>query len=295
MAGVLGRACERFAIMARMKFHLAHIVPNKVLHGLNGYKEVIDTVQWGLRQLGHSAEYGLNTLSREATNIIFGLQCLDMATLETLPAETIFYHLEQKRGLKANELKPQLQLAAERFQIWDYTAGNAWADLGAKRVAVVPVGYAPTLTRIPRADVQDIDVLIYGAPGQARLGAFYHVAQSGLTVVFLCGLYGTARDALVSRSRVVLNVNLYDFGKIFEIVRVSYLLANRKAVVADIDTDTIIDDDMRQAVRIVESAELVHECRRLCSDDAARAGVEEAGYSVIAKRDIRTILRSALA
>jgi hypothetical protein len=277
-----------------MNFHLAHVVPEKVLHGLNGYKEVIDTIQWGLQQLGHSATYGLNTLSKTATNIIFGAHLLDMELLKTLPRGTVVYNLEQNRGMKPADLKPQLQLAAERFQIWDYSEGNNWEALGASRVCVVPIGYAPILQRIPRPQVQDIDVLIYGSTGKGRLGAFHHVARSGLTSVFLCGLYGSARDALIGRSKLILNINLYDYGKIFEVVRVSYLLANRKAVIADIDTDTLIDDDIRSAIRVASPSELVDECERLSSDDASRMALENIGFSVMEKRDIRPILRKAL-
>jgi hypothetical protein len=38
----------------KMKYHLAHIIPNPRMHGLNGYKDVIDTLQWGLDQLGQA-------------------------------------------------------------------------------------------------------------------------------------------------------------------------------------------------------------------------------------------------
>jgi len=277
-----------------MNFHLAHIVPGKLFHGLNGYKEVIDTIQWGLQQFGHSATYGLNTLSKTDTNIIFGAHMLEMELLESLPRETIVYNLEQNRDRKLADLKPQVRLAAERFQIWDYSDGNNWAELGASRVCVVPVGYAPILQRIPRPQVQDIDVLIYGSPGKGRLGAFHHVARSGLTTVFLCGLYGSERDELIARSKLIININLYDYGKIFEVVRVSYLLANRKAIIADIDSDTLIDDDIRSAIRIVSPSELVHECEKLSSDDAGRMALENIGFSAMEKRDIRPILRKAL-
>ena len=81
-----------------MNFHLAHIVPSKILHGLNGYKEVIDTVQWGLQQLGHSAVYGLNNISTTAINIIFGVQVLSMELINKLPPETIVYNFEQAKG-----------------------------------------------------------------------------------------------------------------------------------------------------------------------------------------------------
>jgi len=204
-----------------MKFHLAHIIPHKRVHGLNGYKEVIDTVQWGLQQLGHVADYGLNSLSPTATNIIFGVQMLPVETINRLPPETIVYHLEQMRNLNAADIVPQLHLAAQRFRIWEYSEGNVkgWQDLGAKNVLVVPVGYAPILRRIAKQPTQDIDVLIYGLPAKDRLDAFHYLCHSGLTTVFVCGLYGSARDELIGRSKIIVNVNLYEQCKIFEIVR----------------------------------------------------------------------------
>lgn len=278
-----------------MKFHLAHIVPDKLHHGMHGYKEVVDTVQWGLEQLGHSAVYGLNTLSTKATNIIFGAHVLALEQLEKLPGDTIVYNFEQAKGWSAENLRPQMHLAAQRFCIWDYSAGNAgvWSSLGARRVCVVPIGYAPVLQRIPKPPLQDIDVLIYGSPADDRLGAFHHLAMSGLTSVFVCGLYGRSRDDLIARSRLVVNIHNRERSKIFEIVRVSYLLANRKAVVADLDADSEIDDDMRAAVKVTTASQLVNDCRALAADDAARAALEEAGFAIMARRDIRPILQRA--
>ncbi len=278
-----------------MNFHLAHFVPSKLHHGLNGYKEVIDTVQWGLQQLGHSAVYGLNTLSSTATNIVFGAQVLPMERIEQLPAETIVYNFEQAKGWSAENLKPQIRVAARRFRIWDYSEGNAavWASLGARDVRVVPVGYAPILQRIPKAPTQDIDVLIYGSPGQDRLEAFHYLSMSGLTSVFVCGLYGRARDELIGRSKLIVNINVRGRSKIFEVVRVSYLLANRKAVVADIDADTVIDDDMRAAIKVTAGPRLVSDCQNLVADDTARAAQEETGFAAMEQRDIRKFLQRA--
>jgi len=278
-----------------MNFHLAHIVPNKLHHGMHGYKEVVDTVQWGLEQLGHSAVYGLNSLSSKATNIIFGAQVLGLEQLEQLPADTIVYNFEQAKGLSAENLRPQMHLAAQRFCIWDYNASNAavWSGLGAKRVCVVPIGYAPVLQRIPKPPLQDIDVLLYGSPADDRLGAFHHLAMSGLTAVFVCGLYGRSRDELIARSKLIVNIPNRTRSKIFEVVRVSYLLANRKAVVADLDADSEIDEDMRAAVKATEPPRLVDDCRALAADDAAREAQEQAGFAIMARRDIRPILQRA--
>ena len=211
-----------------MKYHLAHIIPNPRMHGLNGYKDVIDTLQWGLDQLGYEVTYAINQISGEATNIIFGAQMIPAATLRLLPADTIVYQLEQLR----DNTKPDYLYALRTFNVWDYSKSNTefLRKLSpACDVKLVPVGFAPVLERVVKPEAQDIDVLMYGAAGQERLSAIYALSQSGLVTVFVSGLYGAARDALIARAKLVLNVTLY--RRVFEIVRVSYLLANKKAVV----------------------------------------------------------------
>ena len=96
------------------------------------------------------------------------------------------------------------------------------------------------------------------------------------------------------KKKLVLNINLYARSKIFELVRVSYLLANSKAVVADIDDETMIENDVRSAIRCANKQTLLSACQSLVSDDAARLALENAGHAVIVKRDIRGILECAL-
>lgn len=279
-----------------MHFHLAHIIPDKSQHGLQGYKEIIDTVEWGLVQLGHTVSYGLNELSSRGRNILFGVQMMDPSLLEKLPEDTIAYNFEQGRGLPAEKLRPAMKIAARRFEIWDYTAANMpmWEQLGALRAEVVPVGYAPILERVPRVETQDIDVLIYGGPGRDRLDAFKALCDEALTCVFVCGLYGKARDELIARSKMVLNIHLYQRTKIFEIVRASYLMANRKAVVAEIDADTVIEDDVAGGICMAQGPGVIDACKKLAADRAAREKLEQAAFDVMSRRDIRQILAEVI-
>jgi hypothetical protein len=278
------------------RYHLMHCIPHPRLHGLHGYKEVIETLEWGLRQLGHAPRYASNAFDPSATNIVFGAHMLPVESLERLPGNSIVYSLEQARNLRPQEMPAQVQYLAERFEIWDYSCANseAWRDLGASRVKIVPVGYAPVLTRIQQADVQDLDILIYGMSGPNRLHALHALSLAGLTVLFASGLYGEARDNLIGRSKLVLNVNLYDFAQIFEIVRVSYLFANRKAVVATKDPQTFVESDVGAGVKFTTLEKLVDDCRYLLEHDDVRAALEAKGFEIMRHRDIREILRAAL-
>lgn len=266
------------------------------MHGLNGYIEVIQTVKWGLEQLGHQVSYAINNFDSNATNIVFGAQMLPIDMMMKLPDDTIMYNFEQLRGLDASQVKKEILHFAQHFKVWDYSATNmsAWASYGNTKLRIVPICYAPILSRIQKPDNQDIDILIFGLAGKNRLLAFNSLSRAGLSTVFVSGLYGAARDELISRSKIVLNINLYQHSQIFEIVRVSYLLANRKAVVATLDPDTFVEDDIRPVIKFTTLDKIVDDCIHLLTHEADRIKIENAGFDCIAKRDIRDTLRNAL-
>lgn len=280
-----------------MKFHVAHIIPDPRLHGLNGYKEVIETVIWGLEQLGHKVTYSVNRLSADARNIVFGGQMLSLEAQKDLKDDTIIYNFEQLNHLDSTTVRPEIKSYLTRFQIWDYSEFNLdfWSRLGPKyNVRIAPVGFAPILERISKATKQDIDVLIYGLTNELRLNAFNALAKAGLSTVFVCGLYGTARDELISRSKIIANFSLYTEAQIFEIVRVSYLLANRKAVVAHKEAKTRIESDIGSAVKFSATITFLQDVVDLIQNDGKRRELEERGYETIKKRDIKSILVRAL-
>ena len=102
------------------------------------------------------------------------------------------------------------------------------------------------------------------------------------------------RDELIARSRIVLNVNKFTRTRIFELVRVSYLLANGKAVVSDIYPESDIDPDLRDAVVFAPVESVPAACMELLKNDPARRRLEQLGPEVMRQRDIREILRRAL-
>lgn len=279
-----------------MKFHLILCVPNPKMHGLYGHIEVIQSIEWGLKELGYTVTSALNSFEAESVNIVFGAQVLPINFLEQLPNNTIIYNFEQMRGVSLSDIRPEIKYCANKFHIWEYSPANLpiWESLGAKKIQLVSVGYAPVLTKIPKPANPCIDVLIYGLTGNKRLDVFHRLSTAGLKVVFACGLYGAARDGLISQSKIVLNINLYDYARIFEIVRVSYLLANKKVVVGLLDPKTYIDPDILDSVKITTLENVVDCCNLLLEDEQERSLLEQKGFNNFSKRDIRTILKTAL-
>jgi len=282
-----------------MLFNLVHVVPDYRYHGMFGYREVIETLAWGLTELGHPTNFTLNSFSnQDRRNIVVGGQVLTPEQLQQLPPETIFYNLEQIRGLDPGQLKPALRLIAERFTVWDYNEGNiqTWRQINPNlNPRLVPIGWYPGLNRIPRRAEEDIDILFYGRANSARFEVLELLCRAGLRVMYLSGFYGPQRDELISRSKIVLNLNIYQPTRIFEVVRVSYLLANEKAIVTDIYPETDIEPDLKEACAFVPREKILEECTRLLNDNNARADLARRGRQIIEKRDIREFLRPILA
>lgn len=279
-----------------VRFNLVHILSDGSLHGLHGYQELIETIAWGLAQLGADVTTSQNLLQTDRMNIIFGAQVLPLEQLLKLPADTIVYNLEQMSGLDLS-CNPVASAIAGHFQIWDYNEGNqsSWNRLNPIHPVVhVPVGWAPILNRIPKPPVQDIDILLYGKPGPFRLQVFNDLCQRGLKCLFVCGLYGQARDELIARSKLVLNINLYDHSRIFEVIRVSYLLANAKAVVADLHEETSVEPDLKTTVAFASPEKIVDTCIELLKNCSLREELEIRGKSAIELRNIAHILKAAL-
>lgn len=286
--------------MKSSKFNIAHLVPHagtrSLMHGLYGYREVIETVCWGLSDLGYDVTVSENGFRGGCVNIVLGAQMLADAELQRLPPESIIYNFEQIGGMRIDALKPQIRTVANRFRIWDYSEANlaTWQMIGTGHDVInVPVGWAPILNRIIPAVPQDIDVLLYGTPAQLRLDIFNELSRAGMTCVFVCGMYGKARDELIARAKLVLNINHHQ-SRIFEIVRVSYLLANAKAVVADRQPGAYIEPLLEGAVAFCAPDRVLAQCEALLDDESARRELETRGRAMIEGRPISRILETAL-
>jgi hypothetical protein len=278
-------------------FHVCRfMLPGRDFHGLAAYVELGETFVWALNALGHPAGLAVNGTRPDAVNILMGAQMLAEPQLDALPARTVIYNLEQMARIPLEDLKPVLRSLARRFPIWEFSEANleVWQALGARDVQHVKVGWAPVVERIAPAPRQDIEVLIYGTPSDERLAIYQALCRANLSAMFVFGLYGAERDALIARSKIIVNASAYR-SRIFEIARVSYLLANAKAVVSLQHPDIIVEPDMRDAVLFSPMESLVQDCLALAQDDARRAALEEKGRRAMRARDMREILRPVLA
>ncbi len=279
--------------MTTERFRVVLVVPagNPYAEGL---REVAESIAIGLERSGRVAGPVAGDVDPGAINVVLNPQLLRPEAARALPEGTILCNFEQVHGDSPWMRAGYVDLV-RRHVTWDYSARNveAWRKwVPGARVVHVPVGYVPELARIAPA-AEDIDVLFYGTMNARRERVLKALEGKGLRVVNAFGRFGAARDALIARARLVLNVHYYD-SRIFEMPRVSYLLANRKAVVCEVAGDTDIEDDMRDAVAGVPYDGLVERCVALAGDAAARRALAERGFEVFSRRAEEEIVDRAL-
>jgi hypothetical protein len=274
-----------------VRFAVVIVSPAGYAHA-EGFREVAETVAGGLGALGHDAVVVAGPPPAGRRAIVLGANLLGRHPVE-LPADAILYNLEQVEPGSPWFGSEQLDLF-RRHRVWDYSARNAarLAALGVPAPVVVPIGYVPEMTRIA-AGAEDIDVLFYGSMNPRRSAIVRRLRADGLRVEAAFGVYGAARDALIARAKVVLNVHFYE-AKVFEVVRVSYLLANRKAVVSERGADPDEEAPFAPALRFARYDELARECRELVTSAAERRRLGDAGLDVMRGRPEAGFLAAAL-
>ena len=209
------------------------------------------------------------------------------------PRRAILFNLEQLSPGSPWWSERYLDLLRRR-PVWDYSARNV-ALLRSMGIAATlcEVGHADALRRIVPRETRDIDVLFYGSVNDRRRAALLALEDAGLRVVALFGIYGAARDDYIARSRIVLNLH-YDEGRLFEVVRVSYLLANGCCVVSETGDDPEAERAYEGAVAFTSYEGIVPTCLALLRDDARRRALGANGLALMQSRRQADALRAAI-
>lgn len=250
------------------------------------FREVSETVMYGLRALGHEVEITENSFRHGDKHIIFGGHLLSADS--TLPPGSILYNLEQVGAGNIGNLA----ILGGRYTIWDFAKPNCdeWAKRRIQSVHV-PIGYSPEMTRIPPAE-EDIDVLFYGSMNQRRSVILEQLHKLGLKVVVKINTaYGAELDELIARAKVILNIHFCD-AQLFEIVRVGYALANKKAVVSEQSVDDY--PQLRYGICCAPYLALVQRCVELVKYGTAHKDLGQTGFNAFSKMPETDFLSAAI-
>jgi hypothetical protein len=268
------------------------VSPPNYLHS-HAFDEVAIGLNAAFHALGLDAEVVRDSSRLGDVTIVLGCNLLKGVAPPPPDKRLILFNLEQITPNSPWLTQDYLALLG-RYPVWDYSHGNIaeLAKMGI-RAAHCGIGYAPELTRIASAP-EDIDVLFVGSVNERRLIVLKQLAEKGINIDARFNLYGAERDAFVARAKVILNVHFYD-ARLFEIVRVSYLLANKKCVVSETGSDIAFERQFESGVAFAPYAALAETCVRLLQNPAERGVVAEAGFNRFKAMPQTEYLKQALA
>jgi hypothetical protein len=254
--------------------------------------EVADSLVGGLAALGHDVIRSPRTDHSDRRQIVLGAHLLPRYP-QALAGDVVLYNLEQIHD-GTQWLGPGYLELLGRHRVWDYAQRNidALAAKGIGGVRLLPIGYVPELSRIAPAD-EDIDVLLVGSLNERRMQLVNAIRRKGLRVDAVFGSYGPERDRLYARARIVLNAHFYE-SKVLELVRVSYLLANRRFVVSERGADPAVESEFADGILFADYDDIPAVCAAHVGAVDARRRIAERGFEIMRSRDLVEFLRAVV-
>ncbi len=265
------------------RFTIAVVGRGERLHSAC-FEEFAQALKNALIQLGHE----ICGFENPGRMIILGAGNMS-DDADVMPPDAIIYNTEQVAA-EGGERYFTVDEAKKRRVVWDYAKSNVekLRAMGVPRVVHCPLGYIRSMRTIEPVENEDIDVLFYGSMNARRQQVLDDLRRAGLKVEWLYGVYGAERDAVIARSKVVLNLHFFDRGAIFEIFRCSHLFANRRCVVSENGgQDAELENFAWRATAYVSRQEIVHRCLGLVKSadwrdiQAARGFLEFAETSMV--------------
>ena len=285
---------RRGGAAGRAKYLVWIVTPPGYRHS-RCFEEVALALQSAFRALGHEAAITTEPVAPGDQAIVLGpnlLPQLDPALYRD--RKLTLYNLEQIY-VGSDWLTPEYLSVLREFPVWDYSDQNIaeLGKLGITDVTKCGIGYAPELSCIKRQADEDIDVLFIGTASDRRVAVVDALFEKGISVTVASDCYGRERDELIARAKVILNVHKYD-ARVFEIVRVSYMLANRKCVVSEVGFDRALEAPFADGVVFTAYERLVESCGALVRDADWRDRVASRGFEIFRSMPQAAMLASAL-
>ncbi|MBT6634118.1 MAG: glycosyltransferase family 1 protein [Gammaproteobacteria bacterium] len=258
-----------------MNYNICIIKPKNYPHS-DAFWELAELLTYSLRDLENDVVMCISEIFADRQNILFGAHLL---TDFDLPPSTIIFNTEQLSNGSEKWVQRIIDLG-KKYIIVDYDDNNIkfLQQNGCKKVHKFQIGFHKKLNRIPRRKNKDIDVLFYGSAKERRRNLLNEISNSGLKVKHLFGVYGAQRDEYISRAKIVLNCHHFE-AKIFEIVRVHYLVNNNIPVVSELHPATKIEPFWSSIINGVQFENIAAECKRLSNDESIRKQSSEFAFN----------------
>lgn len=271
------------------------LLPRLPLEHSQCFAEVADCLKEALGQLGMDVPI-VDTLAKaNGPTLVLAPQLLHLLK-EELPDDLILYNFEQLyQGCRWFNDFYRYQALLKTYPVWDYSDHNIQQSkkLGLCDPIKCELGYMPTLTRLPQTKEKDVDFLLFGRKGPRRSRILEELTRRGYNVQLLTNMYDKERDEWIARSKIHLNIHYYD-AHIFEIVRVSYLLANQQFVISERGNDKALEQPFEEGVAFTSYDKMLETCEHFIRQTNARENIAEKGFRTMSARSQATFLEEAL-
>lgn len=247
-------------------------------HHAQVFQDVANGLQGGFTELGIKTPIlRWPEQQPKGRGVFLGVNVLPAYPKLQLPDNAIIFNLEQVTTTSGWMGAQYIQML-QTHEVWDYSQDNIAALTlhGVPNARYCGIGYSKTLEQIvPQRTKEDVDVLFYGSLFGRRIPILEAVESTGLRVQKLFGVYGAERDQWIARSKVVLNLHAYETTT-FEIVRCSYLWANKKCIISEPSTEIPLQVSDGLLIAHADSLPLI--CEKAATDAQLRTSIANIGY-----------------
>ncbi|MDR2945390.1 MAG: hypothetical protein LBV79_01390 [Candidatus Adiutrix sp.] len=262
-----------------MRINLVRLAPENDPLRARDFDDAVLPFYYALARLGHRVEIVDNRLDPAALSLVFGANIDPARNWLRRGPRCVIINLEQFRLESANWGRDEAyQELLAKNEVWDYSAGNvAFLKNKGIEAGFFKFGYVPEMSRLADSGPGDVDALFYGALNERRLEIMEALGRAGICVKRLSGVYALERERYIQHSKMVLNIHSGRQATL-EIIRLSYLLANRKAVVSELNADTEHYPELAQACAFFPYEKLVEGAAEFFSDARRLQAQAEAGF-----------------
>ena len=261
------------------------IKPNNYIHSL-AYLEIAELLHYSVLELNQNSKISYNfiDINPKVKNIIFGAHLLNDDMINSIPSNTIIFNTEQIESINEIWKRRILLLASKGIIFWDYSNHNL--DLLLTKLNVkgrlFEIGFQKNLQRIKMNDNKEVDVLFYGSLNNRREKIINNLLKKNVKVKCLFGVYGKDRDDWIGKSKIVLNLHYYE-SKIFEIVRIFYLLINAIPIVSEVDENTKLNNNYLKGIKGSNYEDVEKNILSLLENEKERKLIGLNGFNIIKK------------
>ena len=261
------------------------IKPNNYVHSL-AYLEIAELLHYSVLELNKNSKISYNfiDINPKVKNIIFGAHLLNDDMINSIPSNTIIFNTEQIESINEIWKRRILLLASKGIIFWDYSNHNL--DLLLTKLNVkgrlFEIGFQKNLQRIKMNDNKEVDVLFYGSLNNRREKIINSLLKNNVKVKCLFGVYGKDRDDWIGKSKIVLNLHYYE-SKIFEIVRIFYLLTNAIPIVSEVDENTKLNNNYLKGIKGSSYEDVEKNILSLLENEKERKLIGLNGFNIIKK------------